>query len=312
MQIVVRATAQGGQAIQQAIDALPDTGGRILLEAGVFTCTTPIILDRDQVEIQGQGAATCLRLAAGANAPLVILGQPVASPTVMRRHLRLADVHLDGNRSGQSQEEWTGVGAPAGRPALRNNGLTLRHVSDVLIERVTVVNARSGGLVTEQGCQRVTVQGLTSAYNQFDGLAATQTENSQFTGLYLHDNRCAGLSFDFGFQHNLISQAILTQNGTQGVFMRNARQNVFTTLQIRASGAHGVLLAQVDEDATTPAAGNTFVGLSVAGCQQAGLRVDHTSCINNVLIGAHFSNNPSGVSEAVPHLVQQVGVICTP
>src|SRR5690242_17094682 len=102
MQIVVSATAQGGQAIQQAIDALPSRGGRILLEAGVYTCTTPIILDRDQIEIQGQGAATCLRLADGTNAPLVILGQPLAVPTVVRRHLRLADLWLDGNRSEQS------------------------------------------------------------------------------------------------------------------------------------------------------------------------------------------------------------------
>jgi hypothetical protein len=50
--------------------------------------------------------------------------------------------------------------------------------------------------------------------------------------------------------------------------------------------------------------------LLLAAC--ASQEHDHPSCRNNVVIGAHFINNPMGVSEAVPHLVQQVGVNCQP
>jgi hypothetical protein len=70
------------------------------------------------------------------------------------------------------------------------------------VEGVGVENARSGGLVVEMGSRRVTVRDFSASNSQFDGLAGYDTEDSLFTGLDLHDNLAAGLSFDNDFDHN--------------------------------------------------------------------------------------------------------------
>ncbi len=79
---------------------------------------------------------------------------------------------------------------------------------------MTTRSARSGGLVTELSCRRVTVSDFSSSDSELDGLASYQTEGSRFTGLNLHDNLAAGLSFDIAFNNNMVDNSILTSNAT--------------------------------------------------------------------------------------------------
>lgn len=307
-------------AIQAAIDSLPPAGGQIIVEAGVYTCTAPIVIDRDNVDLRGQGPATVLRLANGANAPVLVIGQTIPVPTVIGRNIRVADLVIDGNRVNQTSETWPAV------PALRNNGITLRRVEDSLVERVTVFSARSGGLVSELGSRRVTVRDFTSFNNQFDGLAAYETEDSTLSGLYLYNNCFAGLSFDLDFNNNIVSDVVIFRSpntssincqphlpagvvGKVGVFMRDSLDNEFHGLQIRNSREHGIFLAH-DQDATTQASGNTFNGVVVSQSGGAGLRVNNASCVNNLVVGSQFIGNTGGsISEATPGLVQVFGTI---
>jgi len=93
--------------------------------------------------------------------------------------------------------------------------------------------------------------------------------------------------------------------------MRDARDNVFHGLQIRNSGEHGVFLAQVDTDASKPAAGNTFIGLMVSVSQGAGVRVNDLSCVNNSIVSSQFVGNSGGcISEASPGLALASANIC--
>jgi parallel beta helix pectate lyase-like protein len=299
----------GCAGIQAAIDALPAAGGQVVVQAGTFTCSRMLVINRDNVDLRGQGAATLLRLADGANAPVLVIGDTVPVPAATRRNIHVSDLVIDGNRAAQSLE-CRGGPCSAQNP-LRNNGITPRRVSDVVIERVTVFRARSGGLVTELGVRRITVRDFTAYDNHFDGLAAYETENSTFTGLYLYDNLAAGFSFDIAFNHNLVTDVVLDRNRSVGIFMRDSRDNVFRGLQIRGSGEHGVFLAQVDTDASKAATGNTFIGLVVSGSGGAGIRVNDASCVNNLVTGSQLVGNAGGcVSEAVPGLVQVSQTIC--
>ena len=231
-------------------------------------------------------------------------------PTTTYENISISDLTIDGNKAGQTNECWGGACDTGGLTYIRNNGITVRGASDVQIERVSVFRAKSGGLVTEKGCQRLTVRDFTSAENTFDGIAAYETENSLFSGLHLYENPFAGISLDIRFNNNIITNAILTNNGKQGIFMRDSRDNLFTEIQIRGSGEQGLFLAQVDTDATKPAAGNTFIGLVVSDLAQAGMRVNDLSCVNNLVVGSQFINNQVCISEPSPGLVEQVGVIC--
>lgn len=306
----------GCDAIQAAIDGLPAEGGSVLIRPGLYTCASSIVIDRDDVALRGSGPSTILRLAANANRPVLVVGQTIPITDTTRRRVLVSDVSIDGNRT-QQQHECNVSNACAGADVLRNNGLTLRDVEDVTVERVHITGARSGGLVIERDSRRVTVRDLTATDNQVDGLAAAETTHTLLTGLHLFDNHHAGLSFDLNFDDNLVSNAVLTGNADVGLFMRQSRRNLFVGLEVRNSGDSGMFLAQRDTDAATPARDNTFSGLVVSGSGHDlgkphgfGLRVNDASCVNNLVVGAQFiDNRETAVSEATPGLVQEFGTI---
>jgi hypothetical protein len=299
--------ARTGTDIQNAIDSLPPAGGKVsIIATAAVVVSQSIVIDRDNVTVAGEGTdATLLRLKAGANVPVFVVGQSAAQPTMARSNIHITDLTINGKRKKQTSE------VDPNNPALRNNGISLRKVESCSVQRVKVLNCASGGLVTELGCRRMAVRQFESRGNQFDGLAAYETEDSTFAGLYLHDNGAAGLSFDIRFNHNVVADSIIASNATVGVFMRDARDNLFHGLQVRASGQHGLFLAQVDTDTTKPAAGNTFLGLVVSGSAGAGLRVNDASCVNNLVVGSQFIDNSGGcLSEAAPGLVETSGTVC--
>jgi hypothetical protein len=294
--------------IQSALDSLPASGGEVVLAAGRFEIHQPIILSRDQQTLRGAGAATILHLADNANCPVIILGEPVNNPTQTIRQLTVAGFFVDGNRVHQSRELWklTGEGSE-----IRNNGITVQGVTDSTVENVTTARCRSGGLVTTRDVRQLTVRGLDSFDNEFDGLACYQTEACLFTDLNLHDNPGAGISLDMAFNHNVISNANLTGNDL-GIFMRASRENQFLNVAIRNSHHFGVFMAHSEMQTDhgwgpvpqTECAYNAFTNLIAMNCGGAAFRVNNTTCTNNIIIRAKFEGNVTGgLSQAQPDLV---------
>jgi hypothetical protein len=257
----------------------------------------------------------------------LVIGETSTPLTIRHANIHVSDLSIDGNRLKQTMECWGGQCDSGGLTYIRNNGITLRGVEDVNIERLSVHSAISGGLVTEKGCRRITVRDFTAFDHHFDGLAAYETEDSLFTGLYLHDNLAAGLSLDLGFNRNIIGEAVLANNGSVGIFMIDAHDNLLHDMQIRSSRTHGIFLAQGSDPSMT-ASGNTFESLVVSDSGQAanpasegfcvdrfvggaGICLNNPSTANNMLVGAQFIHNLGGcVMQAIPDLLKNVGVIC--
>jgi len=297
-----------GLQIQQALDALPADGGEVDLPAGKIEIQKPIILSRDNQTLRGTGPTTILHLADKANCPVIILGEPVNTPTQTIRHLLVTGFFIDGNRIHQDRELWhlTGEGSQ-----IRNNGITVQGVTDCTVENVITARCRSGGLVTSHNIRQLTVRGLESFDNEFDGLACYQTEDSLFADLNLHNNPGAGISLDLAFNCNVISNAVLVANDL-GIFMRASRDNQFLNVTIRDSRHHGVFMAHSEQRTAsgwgpapkTECTYNDFTGLVVMNCGGAAFRVNNTTCTNNIIIRAKFAGNgKGGLSLAQPDLV---------
>jgi len=297
-----------GAEIQSALDALPAAGGEVVLPAGKFEIHQPIILSRDHLSLSGAGAATILHLADNANCPVLILGEPVNHPQRTVKDLCVSGLFIDGNRIRQPRELWrlTGEGSQ-----IRNNGVTVQDVSDSSVENVTTARCRSGGLVTTRDVRRLTVQGLDSFDNEFDGLACYETKDCLFENLNLHDNPGAGISLDLAFNHNVIRNATLTANDL-GIFMRASCENQFLNVAIRQSRHYGVFMAHTEQLTAngwspvpkTECAYNAFTNLIAMNCGGAAFRVNNTTCTNNILIRAQFAgNSKGGLSLAQPNLV---------
>jgi len=304
--VMLRPGVTGGE-IQDALNSLPESGGEVVLPPGTLSIRQPIVLHRDFQTLRGSGATTVLRLADDANCPVIILGEPVNNPKRIVRGLVVRDLFIDGNRAHQQRELWRFAGEGN---EIRNNGITVQAVSDSMVRNVTTARCRSGGLVTTRDVRRLTVRGLESYDNQFDGLACYETQDCLFADLNLHNNPGAGISLDLAFNHNVISNAVLNANDL-GVFMRSSRDNQFHNLAIENSHHNGVFMAHAvieTERGAQPApmtecTYNSFTNLSAVNCGAAAFRVNDTTCTNNVLIRATFHGNQGGVSEAQPDLV---------
>ena len=297
-----------GLQIQQALDALPATGGEVVVPAGLVEVTQPIVLQRDNQILRGSGISTVLRLADNANCPVIILGDPINTPTQIIRHLLVTGFFVDGNRVHQNRELWRLAGEGS---QIRNNGITVQGVEDCTVQGVVTAHCRSGGLVTTRETRRLTVRGLESFDNEFDGLACYETEDSLFADLNLHNNPGAGISLDLAFNHNIISNAILVANDL-GIFMRASRENEFLNVTIKDSRHLGVFMAHTEQPTATgwgPAPKtacvcNGFTNLVAIDCGGAAFRVNNTTCTNNVITRANFTGNGNGgLSQARPDLV---------
>jgi hypothetical protein len=294
--------------IQRALDLLPESGGEVVLPPGLIEVRQPIVLRRDHQTLRGAGEATVLHLADGANCPVIILGEPVNNPHFTVKNLRLSSFSIDGNRHRQQHELWRLRGEGS---EIHNNGITVQGVSDSVVEHVISASCRSGGLVTTRHVRRLTVQDYTAFDNEFDGLACYQTEDCLFTGLRLHDNPGAGISVDLAFNHNVVSNAVLTANDL-GIFMRESRDNRFYNISIRRSHHYGVFMAHAERQTgrgwqpvpRTECVRNSFNNLIASDCGSAGFRVNDTTCTNNVIVAGQFlDNGQGGLSLARPDLV---------
>jgi len=306
--VLALAAGVTAREIQQALDSLPASGGEVVLPAARIEITQPIILSRDNLTLRGAGRDTVLHLADNANCPVVILGEAVNTPTKAIRHLLVAGFFIDGNRVHQQRELWrmTGEGCE-----IRNNGITVQGVEDSKVQDVIIARCRSGGLVTTRAIRGLTVDGLESFDNEFDGLACYQTEDSLFANLNLHDNPGAGISLDLAFNHNVISNAVLVANDL-GIFMRASRENEFQNVAIRNSHHYGVFMAHSEQRTAsgwgpapkTECAYNAFTNLVAMNCGSAAFRVNNTTCTNNIIVRPKFEGNvKGGLSLAQPDLV---------
>lgn len=291
----------GEAEVQRALDALPDTGGIVVLPPGTVTVTRPLLIKRSNQTLRGAGTATVLRLADNANSPVIIIGEPVNQPTYTVTNARVDSLFIDGNRYGQQRELWKEEGEGS---EIRNNGITVQRVSDSVIENVVAARCRSGGLVTTLEVKRLLVRGLEAFDNEFDGLACYATTESRFVDLNLHSNPGAGISLDLNFNGNTISNARLRGNDL-GIFMRDSRRNQFLNVSIDKSRNHGVFMAQAEVHQWTACVENSFTNLQATNCGGAAFRINDATCKDNTIIGAVFKENQHGdLSLAHPELIE--------
>ncbi len=279
------------QFIREMISGLPETGGDVLIPEGVYTCLLPIVIDRSHVRLIGQKDVT-LKLGKNVNAPVIVMGDVVTPPKPLR-DIHVMKIKIDGNRWHQKHECWGGPCDRGGTSYIRNNGITVRAVTNGRIQDVSITSARSGGVVTERGCFDLEVDNLTAVDNEFDGFAGYETFGARLTRMNLSHNLGAGISMDIRFHGNLFRDVRIENNHDVGIFMRDSNSNIFDNVSIKDSGSHGVFLAQ-DGDSSTCPLGNEFQNLSVLRSRGQGF-VLNNHCEGNRLTGTtKFIGNRDG------------------
>jgi hypothetical protein len=198
---------------------------------------------------------------------------------------------IDGNRTQQDFECYGGPCDGHNLTALRNNGITVRGAEDIVVEDVVTRRARSGGIVLEKHCRRIRISRFEAYENEFDGVAAYETEDSEFTQLNLHHNRSAGFSFDWRFNRNRVADARATENGSQGIFMRDSIGNIFERVTLTGNGQQGIFMAETRTLPGTACRYNRLSSLVVTGNRTQGIRINDASCNPNTLEDSLVQDN---------------------
>ena len=297
--------------IRRALKNLRAEGGEVTIPEGSYTCSAPLVLDKNNVSLRGKGLVT-LRLADHSNAPVIIMGDAQTPPRPVK-NIKVSHLLIEGNKDNQDEECWGGPCDEGGTTFVRNNGITVRAVTNGVISDVYITEARSGGVVTEHGVYNLKINHLTSTYNYFDGFAGYETYGAVLDHLNLAHNHAAGISIDIDFSKNTIKDSVLSDNGDVGIFMRDSNSNLFENVLIEKSGNHGVFVSAVNDETTCPK-NNEFHDLKVISSNGVGFRLN-SGCPNNRLSGENrfVGNRDQCISEEVAGSLKVRGsVICRP
>lgn len=250
-----------------------------LLPSGETIIYSPIILSSGESLI---GSNSTLKLADGANCPVIIIGDPLSDPGYETTDVYISGINIKGNSSSQRHEGWGGDPNVSNKHAIRNSGIVVRRASKILIDKVSVDGATSGGIVIERGCRDVSVINCKLSSSVFDGVAVYESENifisdSTFTG-----NGFAGISADLNFKNSLVSNCVASNNGAQGIFLRHSRGNTFINMTISDNLKQGVFLAK-SELPESEAMNNIFFDISFSKNPE-NFRINDKECLNNALV----------------------------
>ena len=261
--------------IQSMLDRLPNSGGVVDLPSGIIEINTPILLYRSNQSLIGHN--TTIILKNRSNCPAILIGDPVNQPKYFVTNILVKDLIIDGNRKNQSQELWKSFGDGSN---IRNNGITIQSTLDSKIEGVICKSARSGGLVTTMNVSGLTVTNFEAYDNEFDGIGGYLTTKSLFIDLNLHDNVCAGLSFDLSFDDNIINNSTISHNDI-GIFMRASHTNSFSNIKLMNNNRYGMFIADSFASENSDCSYNTFNMISL---KNNPIKINDLSCTNNVII----------------------------
>src|SRR5437588_1793607 len=91
--------------IQAAINALPATGEKVILEAGTYTLGAGVVIARDAVILEGEGNGTLIQFSGANNAACLSNGSSTTRHYYMQvKNLFLQDT--DGNGTGIDCSYW--------------------------------------------------------------------------------------------------------------------------------------------------------------------------------------------------------------
>jgi len=303
--------------IQNTPLSSPDRMVHVKIPAGTYTCNSPIIINRSNLVFEGV-QKPILRLADHANAPLLIIGdvqtlygevpqefvdhgmRPTDQITGQRvENIRVSNFVLDGNKDNQDFECWgysvCDVAINQGRSHIRNNALTVRGAENVWVKNLEIMNARSGGVVTEKFSRRLLMQDIQAKNSYFDGFAGYQTIHSLFENLDLSNNLHAGVSLDHHFNRNHFKNSTYNDNGHSAVFMRMSEGNTFDRIAVDnnglGDGAPAFFIAQNGSNPAHCTFNTTIRSSTISRTHGMGLRINDMACTGTRLIDTKFIAN---------------------
>ena len=210
-------------SLQAAIDALPNSGGVVRLPAGKFEIRRPLVIEKEDVLLQGAGTATHIVNANDQGEPALVV-RPKDHATNAKSFLwrvQLANVRITGNEKS-------------------GHGILATRVNEIFVHGVTVSYHGGDGIRLDHCYEDPRICDSLITYNKQNGVALLGCHDIVVCGNQFEENRDALLCAD-GF--NLcMSGNNLDDHLRHGVVIENTYGSVVSGNMIEECQGVGIIL----------------------------------------------------------------------
>lgn len=140
-------------SLQAAVDALPDTGGTVVIPAGEYVLQSPLRITSENIVVVGEGTGTVLRNDATDGQPAVVLAP---AGFEKNRRLRLWRIQLTNLRITGSTNS--------------GHGILAQGIQEILLRNVTVDHNGGHGIFLDHCYENPRVVNCMITYNALSGL----------------------------------------------------------------------------------------------------------------------------------------------
>jgi len=296
-------------AINAAINALPSTGGSVVLLDGTYNITSSVIINKPNVNLTGSGANTILKRMydeSGVNTGGVIT--VVAASTAVT-NVDVSQLSINGNKASFSSANDYGIfvssggcGIQANNEKINNNwigntagnGVYIYNGACAAIQNDQITNniitgSGGNGIATDDSTSNAVISGNVSSNNSGYGIYVSGGTGENITGNTTNSNATGGIIT--GTTSTNVSDNIIKSNTTYGIYIGGfvGGQNTISGNVIDSNGI-GVNFGPGNTNETL--SGNTIVNSATTG-----VFVDGGTPSTNIIISANTisGNGGSGV-----------------
>jgi len=252
------------EEINNAIAALPASGGEIVILDGTYNITAKINVNKNNVSIRGNGNATVLKRMWNSSSPEGVITLTSAEGC------RVQNLQIDGNKDNYS--------------SVNNNGIYLYSSSD--------------NTITDNTCNNNTNNGI-SLYSSSNNTVTGNTCNNNYYGIYLYsssnntitDSTCNNNDYGirlYSSSNNNTVTGNTCNNNYYGIYLYSSSNNTITDSTCNNNDYRGIYLYSSSNNNTVT--GNT--------CNNNYYGIYLYSSSNNTITGntCNNNNNNDGIS----------------
>ena len=269
--------------INAAIQALPATGGEVVILDGVYNITQKISVNKANTTLSGNGSATVLKRMWSSVAPEGVINVEGSGSNCIIKNLC-----IDGNKASYTGMNF-GIYISTNNNKIIGNTINSSMNTGIMAGGNTqtiignICSNNKDGISISYG-QNITIKGNTCSNNLTSSILLANTTNSVVAGNVCNGNSARGIQLSYSNNNSITSNS--SNNNSFGIDVYNSNNNVFTGNVCNNNSSTGIFFSASINNTVT---GNTCV-------RGTGLTTDYSSEQDTMRL-YQTANNYNNVSD---------------